>query len=69
MVIGNQLVVADFEGYVHVLDIATGEFSARGKSGGARVSNAPVVADGLVLVMNDEGHLTAFRVAPRASRG
>jgi outer membrane protein assembly factor BamB len=58
---GNTIVVADFEGYVHWLDAATGEIVARRTTDGARVTNAPVVADGMVFVLTDGGKLSAFR--------
>ena len=60
-VIGDHVVVADFEGYVHFLDKSTGEIAARVKSGGTRVSNPPVVADSTVIVINDDGRVSAFR--------
>lgn len=59
------VVVADFQGYVHWLDKATGALIARMPSGGKRVSNPPVVAGGLVLVINDGGQISAFRTTPR----
>lgn len=59
--IGGVLAVADFEGYVHFLDRATGEFVARVKTSGERVSNPLVTADNLLLVINDEGRVTALR--------
>ncbi len=62
---GDALVVADFEGYVHWLDVATGALLARSSAGGDRVVNAPVVADGLVLVQTEGGRVTAFRAEPR----
>lgn len=62
---GDAIVVADFEGYVHWLDKATGELLARTKSGGERVTNAPVVASGLVYVQNDDGRLVALRSRAR----
>lgn len=58
---GNTLVVADFEGYVHWLDAATGEVLARQKTDGERVTNAPVVANGRVYVLTDGGKLSAFQ--------
>ncbi len=58
---GNSVAVADYEGYVHWLDKATGTLVARTSSGGKRVSNPPVEASGLLLVINDVGHITAFR--------
>jgi outer membrane protein assembly factor BamB len=58
---GDAIVVADFEGYVHWLDAATGEIMARQKTDGKRVSNAPLAADGKVYVMTDNGKLSAFK--------
>lgn len=64
-VMGKQVAVADLEGYVHWLDIDTGNIVGRSKSGGERVSAAPRLAGDTLLVMNDKGHLSAFRVTPR----
>ena len=61
--IGGRVAVADFEGYVHWLDAATGAFVARSKTGG-RTSNAPLVVGELVIFQDDEGQVTALR--PRA---
>ena len=47
------------------LDAGTGAFVARGKAGG-RVTNAPRVADGILVVQDDEGRVSAFR--PRAPK-
>jgi outer membrane protein assembly factor BamB len=60
----NALVVADFQGYVHFLDKATGALAARVSSGKARVSTPAVVIGNMVLVVNDRGHISAFRVTP-----
>jgi outer membrane protein assembly factor BamB len=60
----NAIVTADFQGYVHWLDKATGALAARGSTGKVRVSNPPVVVGDKVLVINDVGHITAFRVTP-----
>lgn len=64
---GDMLVVADFEGYLHWLDAASGRLLARAKAGGGRISNAPVAADGLTLVQTDGGDVQAWRALPRAS--
>jgi outer membrane protein assembly factor BamB len=64
---GDTLVVADFEGYVHWLDAATGQMLARGKTGGGRVSNAPLVAGELLLLQTDAGDVQAWRAQPRAT--
>lgn len=60
-VIGSLVAVADFEGYVHFLDRASGAFVARVKSGGERVSMPPLAVDGVLVVINDEGKITALR--------
>jgi outer membrane protein assembly factor BamB len=65
-VMDNALVTADFQGYVHWLDKATGALIARVKTGGVRVSTAPVVAGNTVVVVNDRGHIDAYRVTPQA---
>lgn len=61
-VVGEHAVVADYEGYVHWLRLDNGDFAARSRAGGDAVRAAPVVADGIVLVQNVDGGLTAFRV-------
>lgn len=63
----NALVTADFQGYVHWLDKATGSLAARASSGKTRVSTAPVVVGNMVLVINDRGQISAFRVTPLAA--
>lgn len=63
VVIGGQVAVADFKGYVHFFDAKTGAPSARVKSGGLAVSNPPRVVGDLALFINDKGHVTAYRVA------
>lgn len=62
---GGAVVVADFEGYVHWLDRATGAVIARDSAGGGRVTNPPVAAGGTVLVQSDGGSVYAFRAKPR----
>jgi len=64
----NAIAVADFQGYVHWLDKATGELAARTSAGGSRISNPPVVADDMLLVINDEGRISAFRAEPNTRR-
>lgn len=60
----NALVVADFQGYVHFLDKATGALAARVSTGKVRVSTTPQIAGNMVLVVNDRGQISAFRVTP-----
>jgi outer membrane protein assembly factor BamB len=70
-VVGEFVVVADLDGYVHWFDRATGTIAGRAKTGGDRVTNAPVAVDGLVYVISDKGDISAFRgsaVTARAAK-
>lgn len=58
---GGTLVVGDFDGYLHWLDPATGKLLARAKSGGGRISNAPVPAGAFLLIQTDAGDVQAWR--------
>ncbi len=64
VVTDNAVAVADFKGYVHWLDKGTGNFVGRAEAGSDRVSNAPIVAGDRVLVINDQGRITAFKTSP-----
>ena len=64
---GDTLVVGDFEGYLHWLDAASGQMLARGKTGGGRMSNAPVAVGDLLLIQTDSGEVQAWRAKPRAT--
>lgn len=68
VVLGGVVIVTDFDGVVHAFDTATGEETGRVKGGGKLVSSPPAVADGLVLFMNDQGKLTAWRIG-KSRRG
>lgn len=59
---GDYAVVGDFDGYVHWLKLSDGTFAARARVGGDAVLAQPVVADGILIVQNIEGELTAFQV-------
>ena len=41
VIVGDHVVVADLEGYVHFFDRATGAIAGRAKTSGDRVTNAP----------------------------
>jgi outer membrane protein assembly factor BamB len=60
----DAIVVADFQGYLHWIDKASGALAARVSSGSTRVSTPPVVAGDLVVVINDTGKINAYRVTP-----
>ena len=58
----NTLVVGDFEGYVHWLSPDNGEFLARERAAGQRISGAPLVVGQNVYVQGDDGTVAAFTV-------
>jgi outer membrane protein assembly factor BamB len=60
---GDYVVIGDYKGYLHWLRTDNGEFAARAKSGGDALLAQPVAADGILLVQNVDGKLTAFRLA------
>lgn len=62
---GDAVVVGDFQGYLHWLDKASGALAARVGTGRARISSAPVVVGDLVVVNNDRGQISAYRVSAR----
>jgi outer membrane protein assembly factor BamB len=66
-VMDDSLVTADFQGYVHWLDKASGALAARVATGRMRISNPPLVVGNTVVVVNDRGRIEAFRVTPLAA--
>ena len=58
--IGEYVVVADFEGYVHWLSIDDGRFVARARTGGSAVTASPVATGTTVYVLGANGSLTAL---------
>jgi outer membrane protein assembly factor BamB len=67
-VVGNAVVVGDFDGYLHWLDRDSGQFVARERPGKARISAAPVVADQRLFVIDDGGRIVAYRVGTTQGR-
>ena len=66
-VMDDSIITADFQGYVHWLDKATGDIAARVQEGKVRISNPPLVVGNMVVVVNDRGQINACRVTPRAA--
>lgn len=58
----NALVVGDFEGYLHWLDPADGNFVARARAAKDRIGAAPLVVGENVYVQGDDGTLAAYTV-------
>jgi outer membrane protein assembly factor BamB len=67
-VAGDFVVVADLEGYLHWFDRTNGELAGRVKTGGDRVTNAPLSVDGNLYVISDQGDIVALRGSPVATR-
>jgi outer membrane protein assembly factor BamB len=58
----NTVVVGDYEGYLHWLSPDNGEFLARERAAGQRISGAPLVVGENVYVQGDDGTIAAFTV-------
>jgi len=67
-VAGEFVAVADLEGYVHWFDRTTGTLAGRIKTGGDRVTNAPLSVNGIVYVISDQGDVVALHGLPVAAR-
>jgi outer membrane protein assembly factor BamB len=63
-VTSTAIAVADYQGYLHWLDKATGVLVARQRVAKYRVSNPPVAVKDTVIVLTDSGSLAAFRATP-----
>jgi len=61
----DAVITADFQGYVHFLDKKTGAFIARVRAGRLRISNQPIAEGNEVVVINDGGRISAYRMSPR----
>ena len=63
-VTSTAIAVADYQGYLHWLDKATGVLVARQRVAKYRVTNPPVAVHDTVIVLTDSGSLAAFRATP-----
>lgn len=57
---GDYAVVGDYDGYLHWLKTDNGEVAGRARAGRKAIRGKPVVADGILIVQDVEGGLTAF---------
>ena len=58
--IGSFVVVGDFEGYLHWINISDGRFAARTKVGGNGFVSAPLVTGDTLYVLTNGGVLSAY---------
>lgn len=59
---GNTVAVGDFEGYLHWLDLDSGELVARARVGKKGIRAAPQVIGGVLYALDLDGNLAAFGV-------
>ncbi len=58
---GGHAVVGDYEGYLHWLDLESGNIVARTRLGKKGIRAIPVVADGVLYALDLDGSLAAYR--------
>lgn len=61
-VLGDHVVLGDFEGYLHWIDRNNGEIAGRSRVGKAPITRGIRVVDGVLYVQGDDGDLAAVRV-------
>lgn len=57
----DYLVTVDAEGYMHWYELEGGEFAARVRTGRSAPSAAPVVVGNMLVVLDEDGSMTAWR--------
>ena len=63
--IGQSVVVGDFEGWLHWLDVYTGAIHARFRAGKTAFVTAPVSGGELLIVQDEDDRVYALRAEPR----
>jgi outer membrane protein assembly factor BamB len=63
-VFADQVVVGDFDGYLHWLDPKDGRIVARGRVGSDAIRTAPVAGADTLYVMNVAGRINAIQLKP-----
>lgn|GEM_PF-35183 len=59
-VLGDRIVVGDLEGYLHWLDITTGDISARTQIDSASILTQPIVSNNILFAYSSGGTLSAY---------
>lgn len=62
LVVGKYVVVADFEGYVHVINAADGSLAGRLRADSDAIKSPPIQVGDLVVVQSVDGDLTAIAI-------
>ena len=58
-IVGEYIVVGDFEGYLHWLGSEDGRLVGRVRVGKSAISTSPIVVDGVAYVYADGGEMAA----------
>jgi len=58
----NTVVVGDFEGYLHFMDVDDGRFVARVRASSAPIPAAPIIVGRNLVVQAEDGRVAAFSV-------
>jgi len=61
-IVGDYIIVGDFEGYVHWMSRADGHFVTRVRVADEPIRSKPVVKDDLVYITATDGTLSTFRI-------
>jgi outer membrane protein assembly factor BamB len=64
----NAVVVGDYQGYLHWLDLKDGHFLAREHATGHRIGGAPLVIGDNVCVQDEDGEVAAYTVREEAPK-
>jgi len=59
-ILGDRIIVGDFEGYLHWLDKATGDISARTQIDSDPILTQPIVSNNILFAYSSGGTLAAF---------
>lgn len=57
----NYVIVADYQGYLHLLSQVDGNLAGRFRAGSAAIRTAPVVDNDMLFVLNEKGQLMALK--------
>ncbi|WP_018872870.1 outer membrane protein assembly factor BamB [Thioalkalivibrio sp. ALJ16] len=61
VVVGSHAIVGDYQGYLHWLDLEDGRIVARIRASSGAVVTRPVLVNGTLYVVTDNGQLTAVK--------
>ncbi len=62
VILGGDLVVCDFQGYIHALNIETGEQIGRTQLSSKAFSSAPIISQDLLIAQSSSGDIAAYRI-------